>query len=162
MWNTYTIGACVLLLVLATCGPTTPIETFGFRPGAAAAENVLISIQSVVPVGISTTDKPVRSTGTAQSPWPMFRGDAQHTGRSVYQGPQKPATRWSYKAGNIVRSAVVGGDGTIYVGSYDSTLYAINPDGTLNWSRKTGGRISSSPAVASDGTIYVGSYDHSR
>ncbi|MCE7700062.1 MAG: chitobiase/beta-hexosaminidase C-terminal domain-containing protein, partial [Methanobacterium paludis] len=49
-------------------------------------------------------------------------------------------------------------DGTIYTGSYDKKLYAINPDGTLKWTYTTGGSIYGSPAIGADGTIYVGSY----
>jgi outer membrane protein assembly factor BamB len=46
------------------------------------------------------------------------------------------------------------------VGSGDSYLYAINPDGTLKWKYLTGSAMESSPAIASDGTIYVGSGDN--
>ena len=48
---------------------------------------------------------------------------------------------------------------TIYVGSWDTYLYAINPDGTLKWKFKTDG-IVSSPTVSIGGTIYVGSFDY--
>jgi hypothetical protein len=51
-------------------------------------------------------------------------------------------------------------DGTIYIGSSDTYLYAINPDGTLKWSYQTGNEIRSSPAIGADGTIYVGSFDN--
>jgi outer membrane protein assembly factor BamB len=51
-------------------------------------------------------------------------------------------------------------DGTIYVGSNDNKLYAINPDGSLKWAFTTGGDVISSPAVGSDGSIYVGSNDN--
>jgi len=50
-------------------------------------------------------------------------------------------------------------DGTIYVGSDDSNLYAINPDGSQKWKFTTGHNVFSSPAVGADGTIYVGSED---
>ena len=54
----------------------------------------------------------------------------------------------------------MGADGTIYVGSYDHHLYAVNPDGSQKWKFATGDFVASSPAVGADGTIYVGSYDH--
>ena len=56
-------------------------------------------------------------------------------------------------------SPAISGDGTIYVGSEDSKLYAINLNGSLKWSYTTGDRIDSSPAIGSDGTVYVGSDD---
>lgn len=48
--------------------------------------------------------------------------------------------------------------GTIYVGSDDHKLYAINPDGTQRWSFIADKVVKSSPTVA-NGTIYVGSDD---
>ncbi|MBM4462719.1 MAG: PQQ-like beta-propeller repeat protein [Chloroflexi bacterium] len=69
--------------------------------------------------------------------------------------------RWSFAAGGGVNSSpAIGADGTIYVGSKDNKLYAVNRDGTLKWSFTTGGVVDSSPAVAADGTIYVGSNDN--
>jgi outer membrane protein assembly factor BamB len=53
----------------------------------------------------------------------------------------------------------IGADGTIYVGSLDNKLYAINPDGSLKWSYTTGHDVRSSPAIGADGTVYVGSDD---
>jgi outer membrane protein assembly factor BamB len=74
---------------------------------------------------------------------------------------QPPSTlKWRYQTGNsITSSPAVGADGTIYVGSRDDDVYAINPDGTLKWRYPTGDYIHSSPAVGADGTVYVGSYD---
>lgn len=51
-------------------------------------------------------------------------------------------------------------EGTVYIGSSDGKLYAINADGTLKWSFQTKGAIESSPAIGSDGTIYIGSNDN--
>ena len=98
----------------------------------------------------------------ADTPWPMFRHDLQHTGRSPYLGAQTANLKWRYATGGLVYSSpAIGSDGTIYVGSWDYSLYAINPDGSLKWSYPTGGCVYSSPAIGSDGTIYVGSEDYS-
>ncbi|MCS7231610.1 MAG: PQQ-binding-like beta-propeller repeat protein [Elusimicrobiota bacterium] len=71
------------------------------------------------------------------------------------------ALEWKFKTGgDVYSSPAIGKDGTIYVGSRDDCLYAINPDGTLKWKFKTGNWIESSPAIGKDGTIYVGSYDN--
>jgi len=68
--------------------------------------------------------------------------------------------KWRYYIGNIVNSSpAVAADGTVYVGSWDHYLYAINPDGSLKWRYLTGGNVWASPAVAADGTVYVGSED---
>jgi outer membrane protein assembly factor BamB len=54
-------------------------------------------------------------------------------------------------------SPAVGADGTIYFGSRNTCLYAINPDGSEKWTFKTSRAIDSTPAIGSDGTIYFGS-----
>ncbi len=80
---------------------------------------------------------------------------------NVSSGNQSGSLKWKYETGSWIESSpAIGSDGTIYVGSYDNYLYAINPDGSLKWRYKTDDRISSSPAIGSDGTIYVGSYDN--
>ncbi|NQT47439.1 MAG: PQQ-like beta-propeller repeat protein, partial [Chloroflexi bacterium] len=101
----------------------------------------------------------------ADTPWPMFRHDIRHTGRSPYTGPEAPAALWSFPTGDIIYgSPAIGADGTIYVTSKGGgrRLFAINPDGSEKWSFLLGGlpnQGGSSPAIAADGTIYVGSHD---
>ncbi len=57
-------------------------------------------------------------------------------------------------------SPAVGADGTIYVNSFNPTVYAINPDGTTKWTFTAGdccdADVPSSPAIGADGTVYVG------
>jgi outer membrane protein assembly factor BamB len=72
--------------------------------------------------------------------------------------------RWTFKTGRAIYSspAVDGNDGTIYVGSDDESLYAIDPGGTEKWLYRTYGKIVSSPSLTDDGTVYVGSLDRRR
>jgi outer membrane protein assembly factor BamB len=68
---------------------------------------------------------------------------------------------WSFAAGASVRSSpVLANDGTIYFGSDDAYLYALNPNGSQKWRFLTGGAVESVPAVGADGTIYFGSDDN--
>ncbi|UCG43674.1 MAG: PQQ-like beta-propeller repeat protein [candidate division WOR-3 bacterium] len=75
--------------------------------------------------------------------------------------PYGPGTLlWSYGTGGDVRSSpAIGPDGVVYVGSLDSCLHAVNPDGTEKWRFKTAGFVVSTPALADDGTVYFGSLD---
>lgn len=59
----------------------------------------------------------------------------------------------------VSSSPALGKDGTIYFGTWDGKLWALNTNGTRKWVFRTGSEIRSSPAVGSDGTIYVGSRD---
>lgn len=74
--------------------------------------------------------------------------------------------KWVFPAegtvGSITSSPAIGPDGTIYVGSDDGKVYAVQPNGTKKWEFETGGAVSSSPAVGYFGgvlRIYVGSED---
>ena len=71
----------------------------------------------------------------------------------------KPGTlKWKYKTGGpIVSSPAIGHDGTIYIGSEDSCLYAFDPDGNLKWKYQADDMIWSSPVIGADGTVYFSS-----
>ena len=107
---------------------------------------------------VGSSEIPGNGSGVANSPWPMFRGNSQHTGLSQYDtSASNYVLKWKYNTGGYVESSpAIGSDGTVYVGSDDNKLYAINQDGSLKWSYTTGGEVSSSPAIGSDGTVYVG------
>ena len=67
---------------------------------------------------------------------------------------------WKFTTGDRVFSyPALGTDDTIYIGSMDNNLYAINPDGSKQWAFETGGLVDSSPVIGRDGTIYFGSLD---
>jgi len=64
---------------------------------------------------------------------------------------------WTYTTSGPVRSTpTVADDGTIYVGSDDGHLYAINPDGSRKWKSVDIGPVKSSPAIGLNGVVYVG------
>ena len=57
-------------------------------------------------------------------------------------------------------SPAIGADGTVYVGSDDKNVYALDgATGAKKWEFKTGGGVRSSPAIGADGTLYIGSID---
>ena len=69
---------------------------------------------------------------------------------------------WEFETGDAIvySSPAIGSDGTVYVGSWDKKLYAINgKSGVKLWEFETGSSVWSSPAIGSDGTVYVGSSD---
>jgi outer membrane protein assembly factor BamB len=74
------------------------------------------------------------------------------------------SVRWSYTTGGKIRSsAALAADGTVFVGSFDKSLYALIDGGgstvTLKWELVTGGEVYSSPAVDGHGNVFVGSLD---
>lgn len=90
----------------------------------------------------------------------MFRGNPQHTG--VYDAagvPKFNKIRWIFHTNGQVLSSAAIAQGTLYVGSNDDFLYALDlATGAPKWKFKTDSRIASSPAVFA-GLVYFGSYD---
>ena len=67
---------------------------------------------------------------------------------------------WVFQTGSAIFSSPTVVDTTVYIGSRDHYLYAIDIEkGEEKWKFETGGLIDSSPIVV-DGTVYFGSYDN--
>jgi outer membrane protein assembly factor BamB len=95
--------------------------------------------------------------GLANSPWPCFRGNYNHTGRSPYDTTYNAGKLvWKYETGSRVHtSPVIDSNGTIYIGSKDGYFYTLNPNGTVKWKYNAGYAIQNTcPAIDSNGTIY--------
>ena len=56
----------------------------------------------------------------------------------------------------IFTTPVVAPDKTIYIGSNQGYLYALNPTGTIKWSYNAGYPLQSSPIIDASGSIYFG------
>ncbi|MBL0180280.1 MAG: PQQ-binding-like beta-propeller repeat protein [Gemmatimonadetes bacterium] len=94
---------------------------------------------------LSASARPASAQATA-----MFRGDAAHGGR--YADPGAAAyggLRWRFQTDGPVRSSPAVTTTTVYIGSNDGHLYALDrQSGTLRWKSPALGQLSSSPAVA--------------
>lgn len=98
----------------------------------------------------------------ADSPWPTYRGNNKNTGLSPYDTSKNNGKlKWKFKTGGMIDSTpAIGPDGTIYFGSYDGNLYAVNQDGSEKWKysvSKDGKKsaVRGAIAVSGDGTIYT-------
>ena len=99
---------------------------------------------------------------------PATGAGASNTGEftlNLVDSAWQASTGKSSVAGDAVTGgAAVAPNGSIYFGSVDKSLYALNPDGALQWTfptnggvNNTGGSIdTATPAVGADGTIYFG------
>ena len=66
---------------------------------------------------------------------------------------------WSFKCEDEIRGTPAISQGTLYIGSYDNNLYALNAaDGKFQWKYPTDAGIVSRPAVV-DGNVIFGSED---
>ena len=99
---------------------------------------------------------------------PIFSTPALGPNDTVYEAADKfyaldahtGRPKWAYPVNSDSGSCAIAADGTVYVGSTDYNLYAIDGrSGKLRWTFKTGGNLDSSPAIGADGTVYFGSED---
>ena len=149
------------VLFLALCylvgpGPASGATTAGtvkwqYLPGRAIYSSVAIGSDGTLYVGLAkNTFVDLKAGLCAINPltiWPFLSEDN---------------IKWtSFMGDDVESSPAIGSDGTIYVGSNDYNLYALNPgNGSKKWTFTTEGAIHSSPAIGSDGTIYIGSRDN--
>ena len=65
---------------------------------------------------------------------------------------------WNYTTGDEVVSSPAYGNGKVFVGSQDGTLYGLNTDGTLAWKYDLGNKVFSSPSLDLwNNNLYIGS-----
>ena len=101
-------------------------------------------------------DVPVKAT----SPWPMYRRTSTNRALSPIKPHDTGRQPWAFQTGKgIFHSPVIDEDGTVYIGSADTYIYAIGPDGKQKWRFATGEINDSSALIAADGTIYAPSGD---
>lgn len=102
----------------------------------------------------------------ADSAWPMFAHDAQHTGRTDVNGPQtKPTVAWFSKTRSRLRASVsVDDQNRIFVPNGKNPLSAFDATTGLELWQSTnhrGGHADrSQPAVSDDGVVYQGARDN--
>jgi outer membrane protein assembly factor BamB/tRNA A-37 threonylcarbamoyl transferase component Bud32 len=81
------------------------------------------------------------------------------TGPGIVAAPQAIKPIWEFACEDEIRGSPTYSSNTIFVGSYDNNLYAVNSkDGEFLWKYPTDGGIVSKPVVY-DGNIYFGSED---
>jgi eukaryotic-like serine/threonine-protein kinase len=94
------------------------------------------------------------SSSTGQAAFvdvPMYRMDPTHQGVQPGPGPDgQPQLVWSVKAGGGIEHSPILGDGTLFVGSDDGNLYALDArSGTDRWRLDLGASLPSTPVFGS-------------
>ena len=90
----------------------------------------------------------IAALSASQESATMFRGDAAHSG--VYSSAplrRFGGLQWRVQTGGMVQSSAALHDGTLYIGSGDGLLYALDArTGAHRWQFRTGRAISSNSA----------------
>ena len=95
---------------------------------------------------------------TSPATWAGFHANFQNTGRGTGTGATGHI-KWQLQTGAPVFSvAAIGNDGTLYIGSADSFVYAIDPtNGAVKWKFQADSSLDGTGgALGPDGTFYVG------
>jgi outer membrane protein assembly factor BamB len=145
----------------AGAGCSDPVVTPGLDAGPPA-DTGAPSTDASIPDSIAATCGDVSGL-QAGSPWPMSGFCPTRRSRSPYVGAQTSHVKWGFPAPPSSDVAIAA-DGTIYYGSYDSELHALDsrdPLGKEKWFFKTAtsDAVLGSPAIAADGTVYFGAQD---
>ena len=121
---------------------------------------VFALIACILTVGSASAADTNNPTGLANSSCPEYGINSNHTGHSNYTGPQTNTTKWSV---NITTESgiVTGPNGTIYVGSRNGTLYALNKDGSVLWAYNFNASLNT-PSLSKNGTIYVSDQQNNK
>ena len=91
---------------------------------------------------------PTRHSQASSDDWLSFRGNPQLTGVAASKLPKNLELLWIFEAEDGIESTAAIAAGTVYVGSLDGYLYAINlENGGLRWKYQASGEIKSSPTV---------------
>ena len=128
-WGLSSVLVASLILALGCGSSKEEAKTDGDSDSA--------ELESDTPAELETYayDSPVQAT----SPWPQFRRTMGNTGRSPLVPRKAGLPLWSFAAAKgIFHAPVIDGEGTIYIGTADTTFYALKRDGSEKWRFKTG------------------------
>jgi outer membrane protein assembly factor BamB/tRNA A-37 threonylcarbamoyl transferase component Bud32 len=116
-------------------------------PNAEAMKQALLAVPGVG--AAPSAERPSQPGAAAPSP-------AGAPARAKASGTE---VLWSFSCEEEVRSSPCVSNGTVFVGCYDTNLYAVDAQrGEFRWKYATDGGISASPAVWQD-TVFIGSED---
>ncbi|MFC1712455.1 PQQ-binding-like beta-propeller repeat protein [Candidatus Poribacteria bacterium] len=125
----------------------------------------ILSCGEEPPAQRSTDAEPSATTesrpASGNAGWPMFMRDILYQGISPDTSLKPPlALMWKFKTGGPVISSPVVVDGTVYVGSDDHKLYALQArKWGVKWEFEAGDRILYAPTVR-EGTVYFSARDN--
>ena len=111
----------------------------------------------LVAAGLVLSSPPASAGASAPA---MFKGNPQLSG--VYDAPSPlrlKGVRFTFRAAGPIRGTAAIAEGSLYVGSADGALYALDAtSGGERWRAQLGSGVSASPCVV-DGTVFATSRD---
>src|SRR5437764_1696530 len=80
-----------------------------------------------------------RDVTKPEGDWPLFRGNPLQTGVAASTLPDRLRVRWKFQTGDAVEGTAAIAGGTVYVGSYDKHIHALDlKSGRSKWKYEGG------------------------
>ncbi|MEW5853232.1 MAG: PQQ-binding-like beta-propeller repeat protein [Myxococcota bacterium] len=92
----------------------------------------------------------------ASSSWPMMGGASSHAGSSTFLGPDTATQAWRANVSGKAGGAVVDVDGSVFIGTANGHVWALEPNGTVRWSVRNLSTAVGVPAVVGNGLVVAG------
>ncbi len=159
----YALGATLHHLLTGRDPRLEPPFTFHERPVRQFNANLSPELEAVVMRSLAYDVQERYASATemalALSKAVPHRRTGARRGATGFAPPQEVKPKWRFRCEDEVRSSPRVSDGVLYIGCYDSNLYALDAkDGRFLWKFPTDGGIASTPCIHSD-TILLGSED---
>lgn len=160
----YAMGATIHHALTRRDPRLEPPFSFSERPIRRINSAVSPDLETVVNMALEYN--PESRFRTAADMKQALTAVARKTGILVRMGPQTGPVQtsgikplWSFKCEDEIRGTPTLFQGTLYIGSYDNNLYALDAaEGKFQWKYPTDGGIVSRPALF-EGNVYIGSED---
>lgn len=113
----------------------------------------------VIDQALQEIDQQRQRAALALNAWPMFHRSPSHSGATDMDMTPPLKQAWSFSTKGPIMGSPVVADGTVFVGSRDGNLYALDAKrGSEQWRLRTADRIESTPVVSRH-QVFVGSHD---
>lgn len=98
--------------------------------------------------------------GKRGASWPIYRGDSSLSGVAPGTIGTDLKLAWTFETEGPILSSPVVADGTVFFGSSDQSVYAVDlRTGEKRWSFETGDLVDAPPLIL-NGKVYIGSADY--
>jgi outer membrane protein assembly factor BamB/tRNA A-37 threonylcarbamoyl transferase component Bud32 len=160
----YALGATLHHLLTARDPRLEPPFTFHERPIRMFNSHVAPELEAVImkTLAYDVQERYGSATELAlalNNAVPRRRDGVSSLAASGFSPPQDITPKWKFKCEDEVRSSPRIAEGTLYIGSYDYNLYAINAeDGSFLWKYPTASGIASTPCIH-ENVVFIGSED---
>jgi eukaryotic-like serine/threonine-protein kinase len=161
----YSLGATMHHLLTRRDPRLEPPFTFSERPVRKINPDISPELEAVINTALqyNATDRFPSAEAMKDALYMVARKTGSLNRISLRTRPaaseQSIKPLWTFQCEDEIRGSPLHDKGVIYVGSYDTNLYAVHAtDGKFLWKFPTNGGIVGQPII-DDGTIYIGSED---